>query len=108
MDDLVRELGALGIQAVTPLCPVTEASGADLTAMVLDQSRAVLAASWEQAGGDRVLPEQVDLIGAHVAALRRLDDPADRVANVIGMLSYVSAFAGHGAQAVHLAEAAHC
>lgn len=31
---------------------------------------------------------------------------ADRAANVIGMLSYVSAFAGHGPQAVRLAEAA--
>jgi len=31
---------------------------------------------------------------------------SDRAANVIGMLSYVSAFAGHGSQAVQLAEAA--
>jgi hypothetical protein len=31
---------------------------------------------------------------------------ADRAANAIGMLSYVSAFAGHGPQAVRLAEAA--
>jgi len=31
---------------------------------------------------------------------------SDRAANAIGMLSYVSAFAGHGSQAVQLAEAA--
>lgn len=37
---------------------------------------------------------------------RALHD-SDRAANVIGMLSYVSAFAGHGRQATHLAEAAH-
>ena len=40
-----------------------------------------------------------------VSVCRTLDD-RDRAANVIGMLSYVSAFAGHGTQAVHLAEAA--
>jgi hypothetical protein len=134
-----------------------------------------------RAGHEYVLPEQVDLIAAHVAALRRLDDrhggaalslryvtaelrnvvelvehanyevttgrrllslvadlaqllgwlhfdssrygaaerylllsvgvcraldARDRAANVIGMLSYVSAFAGHGPEAVRLAEAA--
>ncbi len=36
---------------------------------------------------------------------RSLGD-VDRAANAIGMLSYVSAFAGHGSQAVQLAEAA--
>jgi len=41
-----------------------------------------------------------------VGVCRALRD-TERAANVIGMLSYVSAFAGHGRQAVHLAEAAH-
>jgi hypothetical protein len=40
-----------------------------------------------------------------VGICRSLKD-FDRSANVIGMLSYISAFAGHGRQAVHLAEAA--
>jgi len=41
-----------------------------------------------------------------IGVCRALNDH-ERAANVIGMLSYVSAFAGHGRQAVHLAEAAH-
>lgn len=40
-----------------------------------------------------------------VSVARALDD-SDRAANAIGMLSYVSAFAGHGLQALNLAEAA--
>jgi hypothetical protein len=41
-----------------------------------------------------------------IGVCRALND-SERAANVIGMLSYVSAFAGHGRQAVHLAGAAH-
>jgi hypothetical protein len=181
IDDLARELSQLTVTAGTPQSPVGEASGADLTAAVLDQFRGSVTVGRDRAGRDHVLPEQVDLISAHVAALRRLDDqhgggalslryvaaelrsvldlveyasysPAvgkrlltivadlaqllgwlsfdsgragaaerylllslgvcralgtsDRAANAIGMLSYVSAFAGHGSQAVRLAEAA--
>jgi len=181
VDDLVRELSLLTTTSPTPRSPVAEASGADLNAAVLDQLRDAVFGARSRAGHEYVLPEQVDLIAAHVAALRRLDDrhgggalslryvtaelrnvvdlveyanydaaiglrmltivadlaqllgwlhfdssrygsaerylllslgmcraldATDRAANVIGMLSYLSAFAGHGLQAVHLAEAA--
>jgi hypothetical protein len=181
IDALVRELGQLGTTAATPQSPIAEATGADLIVAVLDLLRGAAVVARNRAGRDHVLPEQVDLISSHVAALRRLDDRhgggalslryvtaelrsvvdlveyasygpqtgkrlltivADlaqllgwlsfdsgrhgaaerylllslgvcraleapgRAANVIGMLSYVSAFAGHGAQAVRLAEAA--
>jgi hypothetical protein len=181
VDDFVRELSKLAATAPTPLSPVADASGADLTAVVLDQLRGAVFVARDRAGREYVLPEQVELIAAHVAALRRLDDrhgggalslryvtaelrnvvdlfdcanydkttgrrlleiiadlaqllgwlhfdssrygPAerymllsigvcralgatDRAANVIGMLSYVSAFARHGREATRLAEAA--
>lgn len=181
IDDLLRELTQLAMTAVTPQSPVTAASGADLTAAVLDQLRGAVVVARDRAGRESVPPEQVDLISSHVAALRRLDDrhgggalslryvtaelrsvvdlveyasygagvgnrllttvadlaqllgwlcfdssrygaaerylllslgvcralgASDRAANVIGMLSYVSAFAGHGSQSVRLAEAA--
>jgi hypothetical protein len=181
IDDLVRELGQLGMTAATPQSPIGEASGIELTAAVLDQLRGAMIVARDRAGHDYVLPEQVDLISLHVAALRRLDDrhgggalslryvtaelrsvvdlveyasygrevgrqlltivadlaqllgwltfdssrygaaerylllslgvcralgASDRAANAIGMLSYVSAFAGHGPQAIRLAEAA--
>jgi hypothetical protein len=181
VDDLVRELSQLAMVSSTPGSPVEDASGADLTVAVLDQLRGVVLTARNRSGHEYVLPEQVDLIGAHVAALRRLDDrygggalslryvaaelrnvmdlvqhanyevatgrrlltivadlaqllgwlhfdssrygsaerylllsvgvcraigASDRAANAIGMLSYVSAFAGHGPQAVRLAEAA--
>ncbi len=179
--DLAHALSELSIVGGTPQCPITEVSGADLAVAVVDQLRGVVAGACSRLGQDRVLTEQVELISAHVAALRRLDDvhgggalslryvsaelrsvvelvecasydPAtgkrlltvmadlaqllgwlsfdsgrrgaaerymllslgvcraldatDRAANVIGMLSYVSAFAGHGREAVRLAESA--
>jgi hypothetical protein len=181
IDDLVRELSQLTTTAPTPSSPIADASGADLTATVLDQLRGAILVARNRAGFEYVLPEQVDLIAAHVAALRRLDDrhgggalslryvtaelrnvlelveyanydeptgrrllaivadlaqllgwlqfdssrygsaerylllsvgvcralnASDRAANAIGMLSYVSAFAGHGRDAVRLAKAA--
>ncbi|MEH1013450.1 hypothetical protein V6U90_10085 [Micromonospora sp. CPCC 206060] len=181
IDDLVRELSLLTTTAPTPSSPIADACGADLTAAVLDQLRGAVLVARNRAGHEYVLPEQVSLIAAHVAALRRLDDrhgggalslryvtaelrnvvdlveyanydvrtgrrllaivadlaqllgwlhfdssrygsaerylllsvgvcralgARDRAANAIGMLSYVSAFAGHGHQAVQLAEAA--
>lgn len=181
IDGLLYELRRLGEMAVTPQSPIADATGADLTAAVLDQLRGAVVAARNRVGREYVLPEQVDLISAHVAALRRLDDrhgggalslryvtaelrsvidlveyasygrqtgeqlltivadlaqllgwlsfdsgrygaaerylllslgvcralgASDRAANAIGMLSYVSAFAGHGPQAVRLAEAA--
>ncbi|MFD0583085.1 hypothetical protein [Dactylosporangium darangshiense] len=181
LDDLVRELSQLATTSTTPRSPIEEASGADLTAAVLDQLRGAVLVARNRAGHEHVLAEQVDLIEAHVAGLRRLDDrhgggalslryvtaelrnvmdlveyanynlatgrrllaivadlaqllgwlhfdssrygsaerylllsigvcraldARDRAANAIGMLSYVSAFAGHGSQAVRLAEAA--
>ena len=182
VDDLLRELGDLAFTAGTPQDPIGDASGMDLTAVVLDQLHDAVVAARQRAGRERVHPEQVEVIAAHVFALRRLDDrhgggalsvryvtselrsvidmveyanydfatgqrlitivadlaqllgwlhfdssrygsaerclllsvglcralkDHDRAANVIGMLSYVSAFAGHGPQAVRLAEAAH-
>jgi hypothetical protein len=181
VDDLVRELRELAVTAATPGSPVGEASGADLAVVVVEQFRGGSAMVRDRRRCDRVLPDQVELISAHVAALRRLDDrhgggalslryvtaelravvelveyarcdgatgerllaivgdlaqllgwlsfdsglcgaaerylllslgvcraigASDRAANVIGMLSYVSAFAGHGREAVRLAEAA--
>ncbi len=181
IDALVRELGQLGTTAITPQSPIVEATGADLAAAVLDQLRGPLSVARNRPGHEDVLSEQVDLISAHVAALRRLDDRhgggalslryvtaelrsvvdlveyasygpqtgkrlltsvadlaqllgwmnfdsgrygaaerylllslgvcralgiSGRAANVIGMLSYVSAFAGHGPEAIRLAEAA--
>ena len=178
---LLHELSQLGVTAATPQSPIGEASGADLTAAVLVHLRGALAGAHGLGGHDYVPAAQVDLIAAHAAALRRLDDrhgggalslryvtaelmtvvdlvecasygpqtgqklltvvadlaqllgwlsfdsgrsgaaerylllsmglsravgASDRAANAIGMLSYVSAFAGHGSQAVQLAEAA--
>jgi len=40
VDDLIRELSQLGVTAATPQSPIAEASGADLTAVVLDQLNA--------------------------------------------------------------------
>jgi hypothetical protein len=71
IDDLVRELSQLGTTAATPQSPIAEASGADLNAAVLDQLRGVAVVARSRAGHDHVLPEQVDLISSHVAALRR-------------------------------------
>ena len=181
VDDLIHELNQLSTTATTPRSPIAGASGADLTAVVLDQLSAAVVTARRRIGHDHVLPEQVGLISAHVAALRRLDDrhgggalslryvtaelrsvadlvqyasydggtgqqlltivadlaqllgwlsfdssrygaaerylllslgicralgARDRAANAIGMLSYVSASAGHGPEAVRLAEAA--
>jgi len=181
IDDFARELNQLSTIAATPQSPIAEASGADLNAAVLDQLRGAVLVARNRVGHEYVLPEQVDLISSHVAALRRLDDQhgggalslryvtaelrsvvdlveyanygpdvgkrllttvadlaqllgwlhfdssrygaaerylllsvgigralgaSDRAANAIGMLSYVSAFAGQGPHAVRLAEAA--
>lgn len=181
IDDVLRELGHLSTIAATPLSPVGDASGFDLVGVVLDQFHGLSVTARQRPDHGNIHPEQVDLVAAHVAELRRLDDrhgggalsvryvtsqlrstmdmveyasfdlrtgrrllaivadlaqllgwlhfdssrygaaerylmlsvgvcralgDAERAANVIGMLSYVSAFAGHGRQAVHLAEAA--
>ena len=181
IDDLAHELRELAAMGAAPGCPITSSAGADLTAVVTDHLANPVTPSRNRVGHERVLPEQVELIAAHVAALRRLDDrlgggalslryvtaelravvelleyasyddaagnrllailadlaqllgwlsfdsgrsgaaerylllclgvcrsigAADRAANAIGMLSYISAFAGHGRQAVHLADAA--
>ena len=74
IDDFVRELSQLSTTAATPQSPIADASGADLTAAVLDQLRGAVLVARNRAGHDYVLPEQVDLISSHVAALRRLDD----------------------------------
>ncbi len=182
VDDLVLHLCGLSSNVTTPHHEFVGSSGHDLIMVVLDQLRGALFAPRDLSGRERVLPEQVELISSHIAALRRLDDkhgggalslryvtaelrsvidlfryanyepgvgrklltnvadlaqllgwlqfdsgrygPAERylllsigvcrsmsaagrAANAIGMLSYVSAFAGHGRQAVQLAEAAH-
>lgn len=73
VDGLVRELGQLSVTAATPQSPIVEASGADLTAVVLDQLRGAVVGARNRAGHEHVLPEQVDLISSHVAALRRLE-----------------------------------
>jgi hypothetical protein len=181
VDDLVGQLNGLSATGVAPQTEFVGSSGHDLNMVVLNQLREALFTPHEHAGRERVLPEQVNLIESHVAALRRLDDkhgggalnlsyvtaelrsvidlfryanhepkvgrqlltsiadlaqllgwlqfdsgrygPAERylllsigvcrslnesgrAANAIGMLSYVSAFASHGRQALLMAEAA--
>ncbi|MFK3984989.1 hypothetical protein ACI2K4_32035 [Micromonospora sp. NPDC050397] len=181
VDDLTHRLSSLSAATTTSHHRFVGSSGADLTAAVLNQMGGAAFAPRNHAGRERVLPEQIELISTHVAALRRLDDrhgggalslryvtaelrsvldlfqyanyersagrqllttiadlaqllgwlqfdsgrygPAerylllsvgvcrslganDRAANAIGMLSYVSAFAGHGEQALQLVEAA--
>ncbi len=181
VDDMLQSLSELTTLSAGKHPDVAAASGPDLAAAVLDGLRTSLSWTHRRAGRERVLPMQVRLIGAHVEALRKLDDrhgggalslryvtselrnvldlvqsadyePAvgrdlmtivadlaqlvgwvhfdahrygaaerylllservargigeqGRAANAIGMLAYVSAFAGHGQEAVHIASAA--
>jgi hypothetical protein len=181
VDDLLRELNDLTTAGTATGDRLVGASGADLTAAVLDQLRGAVLLTRYRSGRERVPPQQVELIAAHIAALRRLDDrhgggalsvryvgaelrsvidlvdyanyepqvgrrlltivadlaqllgwlqfdsgrygaaerylllsvavcrslgAADRAANAVGMLSYVSAFAGHGVEALRLVDAA--
>jgi hypothetical protein len=181
VDDLLRELTELTATATASGGRYVGASGADLTVAVLDQLRGAVVPARHRAQREYVPPQQVDLIGSHVAALRRLDDrhgggalslryvgaelrsvvdlveyanyepkvgqqlltivadlaqllgwlqfdsglygaaerylllsvgvcralaTPDRAANAIGMLGYVSAFAGHGVEALRLVDAA--
>jgi hypothetical protein len=181
VDDLLRDLNNLTTTATASGGRFIGASGADLTAAVLDQLRGAVLHTRRRSERERVPPQQVELIVSHVAALRRLDDrhgggalsvryvgaelrsvidlveyadyeasvgrelltivadlaqllgwlqfdsgrygaaerylllsvgicrslnAADRAANAIGMLGYVSAFAGHGVEALRLVDAA--
>ena len=181
VDDLLRELNNLTTTATAGAGRFVGASGADLTAAVLDQLRGAVLLTRHRAEREHVPPQQVELIAAHVTALRRLDDrhgggalslryvgaelrsvidlveyanyepkvgrqlltivadlvqllgwlqfdsgrygaaerylllsvgvcrsleASDRAANAIGMLGYVSAFAGHGVEALRLVDAA--
>ena len=181
IDDLLRELNDLTTTATASGGRFVGASGADLTAAVLDQLRGAVLLARHRSERERVPPQQVELIASHVAALRRLDDrhgggalslryvgaelrsvidlveyakyepkvgrqlltivadlaqllgwlqfdsdrygaaerylllsvgvcrsleASDRAANAIGMLGYVSAFAGHGVEALRLVDAA--
>jgi len=74
LDDLVRELAQLTMSSATPKSQFEDASGVDLTVAVLDRLHGAVLIVKNRAGHERVLPEQVELIGAHVVALRRLDD----------------------------------
>lgn len=180
LDDMLRALGELAALGSGGSDPIGQAGGFDLVAAVHDERR--IPQVWDRSSQrERVLPSQVDLIAAHVSALRRQDDRhgggvlslryitnelrsildlvqyADyerevgrrlmeivsdlaqlvgwvqfdagrygaaerylllservargvgdlgRAANAIGMLSYVSAFAGHGERAIQIARAA--
>jgi hypothetical protein len=181
VDDLLWQLNDLTLTAITGAGRFVGASGADLAAAVLEQLHGVVLHAHRRAERESIPPQQVELIAAHVAALRRLDDrhgggalslryvgaelrsvinlveyvnldtktgqplltivadlaqllgwlqfdsgrygaaerylllsvgvcrsleAFDRAANAIGMLAYVSAFAGHGVQATRLVEAA--
>jgi len=181
MDETVQALADLAATGPSGHSTVVGANGADLTAAVLDSLRSSVQCARRSAARERVLPPQVDLIAAHVAALRRLDDrhgggalslryvigelravldlarsadyeravghrlltvvadlaqlsgwlyfdsgapgPAQRylllsmrvaqvlgetgrAANAVGMLTYVTAFSGNGAEALRIADAA--
>lgn len=181
LDDLIGRLNEVTVIATAPETSFVGSCGLDLTITVLDQLRQAVFVPRAQPHRERVLPEQVELISTHVAALRRLDDlhgggalslryvtaelrsvldlfqyadydpktgrqlltlvgdlaqllgwlqfdsgryglaerylllgigtyravkAADRAANAIGMLSYISVFAGHGRHALDLADAA--
>jgi tetratricopeptide (TPR) repeat protein len=181
VDEAMGALGDLADAGRSGQQHVLGATGADLTAAVLDGLRLTVRWTRHRAGHERVLPPQVEVIAAHVVALRRLDDRhgggslslryvsselrnvldlvrwadyepkvgrrllaivADlaqlvgwlhfdsgaygaaerylllsvqianslgergRAANAVGMLAYVSAFAGHGIEALRVADAA--
>src|SRR6266508_491967 len=181
VDDLLRELNGLTTTATANGGQFVGASGADLTAAVLDQLRGAVLVARHRSEREPVPPQQVELITSHVAAMRRLADrhgggalslryvsaelrsvidlveyanyepkvgrqlltivadlaqllgwlqfdsgrygaaerylllsvgvcrsleASDRAANAIGMLGYVSAFAGHGVEALRLVDAA--
>jgi hypothetical protein len=181
VDDLLRGLTDLTTTATASGGRYVGASGADLTAAVLDQLRGAVLLARHRSEREYVPPQQAELIASHVAALRRLDDrhgggalslryvgaelrsvidlveyanyepkvgrqlltivadlaqllgwlqfdsgqygaaerylllsvgvcrslgAPDRAANAIGMLGYVSAFAGHGVEALRLVDAA--
>ncbi|MDF5759027.1 hypothetical protein [Spongiactinospora sp. TRM90649] len=181
IDGMLASLSELTTVSTGKHADVTAASGPDLAAVVLDGLHVTLTLTRRGASRERVLAPQVELIGAHVAALRKLDDrhgggvlslryvtselrnildlvqsadyePAvgrelltavadlaqlvgwvhfdahrygaaerylllservarglgelGRAANAIGMLAYISAFAGHGREAVQIATAA--
>ncbi|MEV7970540.1 hypothetical protein AB0O34_31815 [Sphaerisporangium sp. NPDC088356] len=181
VDDIVQSLSELTTLSTGKQSDVAAVSGPDLAAAVLDGLQATLSWTRRNMGQERILPAQVQLIGAHVAALRKLDDrhgggalslryvtselrnvldlvgssdyeptvgrelmtivgdlaqlvgwvhfdahrygaaerymllservvraldDLGRATNAIGMLSYISAFAGHGQEAVHIAQAA--
>ncbi|GAA2455927.1 hypothetical protein GCM10010191_89040 [Actinomadura vinacea] len=180
-DGNLTALAELASRSAGAHAEVTPATGPDLTAAVHQGLRVTFQWSKQNSHRDRVLQPQIDVIAAHVTALRKLDDqhgggalslryitgqlrsvldlvrsadyePAigrqlltivadlaqlvgwvhfdagrrgaaerylllsERVAvglgepgravNAIGMLSYVSAFAGHGADAVNICAAA--
>ncbi|WP_433496781.1 hypothetical protein ACQP1K_17500 [Sphaerimonospora sp. CA-214678] len=181
VENMLQSLSELTTLSAGKNAEVIAASGPDLAAAVLDGLRTSVSWAHRRSGRERVLPPQVRLIGAHVEALRKLDDrhgggalsmryvtselrnvvdlvqsadyePAvgrelmtiiadlaqlvgwvhfdaqrygaaeryllfseriargigehGRAANAVGMLAYISAFAGHGQEAVHIASAA--
>lgn len=73
LDDMLRALGELVALGSAGDDPVSQSGGFDLLAAVYDECR-VPAARLGRPRNEKVLPSQVDLIAAHVAALRRQDD----------------------------------
>lgn len=76
-------------------------AGAQLLSIVADLAQLL---GWLHFDSGHCGPSQRYLL-LSIGVCRALKD-GDRAANVIGMLSYVSSFAGHGVQAVRLAEMA--
>ncbi|GIJ50785.1 hypothetical protein Val02_76710 [Virgisporangium aliadipatigenens] len=72
--DVLTALDDLVVLAAAPAAPIVEASGRDLLTAVRDRSTAGSPIPSPRAGREHVGAEQVDLISAHVTALRRLDD----------------------------------
>lgn len=73
LDDMLRALGELVALGSGGEDPVGQSGGFDLVAAVHDDRR--VPEPWaRRSQHEKVLPSQVDLIAAHVAALRRQDD----------------------------------
>ncbi|MFI7449689.1 hypothetical protein ACIBQX_19495 [Nonomuraea sp. NPDC049714] len=74
VDEMLQSLSELTTVSAARNADVGAASGHDLAAAVLDGLRMTTTWTQRNASRERVLPPQVRVIGAHIEALRKLDD----------------------------------